>query len=283
MKAPSQTPHIKTARSTGAPTDAYFLNFQDSYKKAPLLVYLPGLDETGKALILLQTASFEQDFNVRSLVIPPDDLDDWDLLAAAVVALVKSELAEMPEQMPVYLCGESFGGCLALKVLLQAQGLFERVILVNSASSFHRVPWLNLGSSLFWLVPAPLYEFSSSLLVVNFLAPPDRISPAARQGLLDSMRSAPKKTLERRLALMRDFSVDEAWLRQVDCPVLLIGAQADRILPSVVEAYRLARIFPRSQVVILPHSGHACLVENSVNLDKIMRAHHFMPASAIPA
>lgn len=284
---------MTTASAVNAPTNTYLLNFQRGYINAPLLIYLPGLDETGKALISLQTASFEQDFNVRSLVIPPDDLDDWDLLAIAVIALVNNELAKMPQQMPVYLCAESFGGCLALKVLLKVQqqdqglaprkmgGLFERVILVNPASSFHRVLWLNLGSRLFSLVPAWLYELLSSLPVVNFLAPPDRLSPEARQGLLKSTRSAPKKTLQRRLALMRNFAVDEAKLSQIDCPVLLIGAQADRILPSVDEVYRLARIFPRSQVVILPYSGHACLVENGINLDQIMRAHHFMPPSAI--
>ncbi len=70
------------ASAIGAPTNAYFLSFQTGYLDAPLLVYLPGLDETGKDLISLQTASFEEDFNVRALVIPSDDLDDWDLLAA---------------------------------------------------------------------------------------------------------------------------------------------------------------------------------------------------------
>ena len=274
---------VTTAPSVGAPTNTYLLNFQSGYINAPLLIYLPGLDETGKSLISLQTASFEKDFNVRSLVIPPDDLDDWDLLADATIALVKDELAKLPESLPVYLCGESFGGCLALKVLLRADHLFERAVLVNPASSFHRVPWLTLGSSLFWLVPAPLYEFSSSLPVVSFLAPPDRISSAARQGLLESTRSAPKKTLQRRLALMRDFSVDEAKLRQVDIPVLLVGAGADRILPSVEEVHRLARIFVRSQVVILPHSGHACLVEKGVNLDEIMHAHSFITPLATSA
>lgn len=267
---------VTTAPSVGAPTNTYFLNFQSGYINAPLLIYLPGLDETGKSLISLQTASFEKDFNVRSLVIPPDDLDDWDLLADATIALVKDELAKLPESLPVYLCGESFGGCLALKVLLRADHLFERAVLVNPASSFHRVPWLALGSRLFWLVPEPLYEFSSSLPIVSFLASPDRISPAARQGLLESTRSAPKKTLQRRLALMRDFSVDEAKLRQVDIPVLLVGAKADRILPSVDEVHRLAGFFARSQVVILPHSGHACLVEKDVNLDEIMHAHSFI-------
>ncbi len=240
-----------------------------------MLVYLPGLDETGKALISLQTVSFEKDFNVRSLVIPPDDLDDWDRLADAAIALTRSELKKLPSHLPVYLCAESFGGCLALKILLRDDDPFDRIILSNSASSFHRVPWLNIGSQLFFLVPEWYYKLSANF-ALPFLAPPHRLSAEARQALLESTRSAPKRTLERRLALMRDFSVDEARLRQVTQPVLLIGSEQDRILPSVNEVYRLAKVFPHAQIVTLPHSGHACLVENGINLNEIMRAKNFM-------
>lgn len=267
-----------TASSLGATTDAYFLSFRKGYLNAPLVIYLPGLDETGQDLIRLQTASFEKDFNVRALVIPPDDLDDWEQLASAAIALIKNELTQTPNQLPIYLCGESFGGCLALKVLIQAPELFDRIILVNPASSFHRVGWLYWGASLFPLIPTLLYELASGLPVVSFLAPPDRISDEARQGLLASTRSAPKETLQRRLALMRDFSVDDSRLQKIEYPILLIGSQADQILPSVEEVYRLAKIFPQAQVVTLPHSGHACLVEKDVNLEEIMRANCFIPS-----
>ena len=277
---PSQ-PIITHLDST--PTDAYFLSFQKGYKEAPLLVYLPGLDETGADLISLQTASFQQDFNVRSLVIPPDDLDDWDELAASAIALTQHELAAMPDRLPVYLCGESFGGCLALKVLSIEADLFDRIVLVNPASSFRRVPWLNLGSQLFPLVPEFFYELSEKFAIVDFLAPPERLSPAAKRSLLASTRAAPKETLQRRLDLMREFLVDDAALRKIRCPVLLIGAQADRILPSVQEAHRLAKIFPHVQVVTLPHSGHACLVETGVNLDEIMRSRDFVSPARLPA
>lgn len=261
------------------PTDAYFLSFQSGYKEAPLLVHFPGLDETGKPLIALQTASFQADFNVRSLVIPPDDLDDWDTLAARAIALVKNELMQMPAHLPVYLCGESFGGCLALKVLLAAPALFDRIVLVNSASSLRRVPWLNLGIQLFPLVPAPLYNVLKRFSPVFFLASPRRLSPAACEGLMEPMRSAPKKTLLRRLLLMREFSIDESQLSKISHPVLLVGSRKDRILPSVREAYRLSKIFPRSQVVVLHHGGHACLVETGVNLYDIMRSHRFMSST----
>ena len=251
--------------------NAYFFSPQPSKPDRPLLIFLPGLDETGKEMIRLQTRSLDA-FDVRSFIIPPDDLDDWDSLAQTAIALTKAELALVPRKL-VYLCGESFGGSLALKVILKAPDLFNRIILVNPASSFHRVPWLDLGSLLFPLTPDFFYNFSA-ILSLPFLAPLNRLSPEARVALENSAKSAPKHTAQKRIAMMRNFKVDESRLQQINQPVLLIGSEKDRILPSVAEVKRLAKIFPHREIVTLPHSGHACLIETDINLYEIMKAHN---------
>ena len=261
-------------KSVGSASDGkpYFFNARSAYLDKPLLVYLPGLDETGKDLIDLQTASFEADFNVCSFIIPADNLEGWNTLAMRAIALILTEIKKLPSRQSVYLCAESFGGCLALEMLAEAPDLFDRVILVNSASSFHRVLWLTLGSRLLPWVPNAVFKLST-VFSLPFLAQIHRLASAARKALLSSTQSAPKQTLQWRLTLMRTFSIRKAQLRQVVCPVLLIGSAKDRILPSVDEALRLAQIFPQSQVVTLPLSGHAALVENEINLDEIMKAH----------
>lgn len=253
----------------------YFLTPQRSNPGYPLFVFLPGMDETGKDLMCIQTAGLETAFDVRCFVIPPDDLTTWDILAEKVVALTQAELETAPRSS-VYLCGESFGGCIALKVALREPQLFERIVLVNPASSFHRVPWLNLGTLLLPWVPELFYQISS-FTALPILAPLERLEPAARQALLKSVQSAPKKTASQRLSLLRQFDVDETQLHlTLTQPVLLIASKDDRLLPSVAEAQRLARIFPNAQVVTLPHSGHACLVEADVNLYEIMQAEKFL-------
>ncbi|MBV9388982.1 MAG: alpha/beta hydrolase [Chroococcidiopsidaceae cyanobacterium CP_BM_ER_R8_30] len=252
----------------------YFFNPGKSNPDAPLFVFLPGMDETGKELMRLQTASLEPAFDVRCFVIPPKDLTTWDKLAENVIALTQAELEKGP-RTSIYLGSESFGGCIALKVAVRVPQLFNRIVLINSASSFHRVPWLNLGSLLFPWVPTFAYNISS-FTALPFLAPLHRLSPAAREGLLKSVRSAPKKTANQRLTLMREFDIDENQLFQLTQPVLLIASQEDRILPSQAEAQRLAKIFPNARIVTLPHSGHACLVEADVNLLEIMKAEHFL-------
>ncbi|MGB3298086.1 MAG: alpha/beta hydrolase [Phormidesmis sp.] len=263
-------------------SQAYLLNDSKTFLDGkPLLFYFPGLDETGRDLIDIEVASLAADFNVRALIVPAKDLDDWDQLAASAIALIKDELSHLPGSLPVYLCAESFGGCLALTALLQAPDLFDLVILVNSASSLSRVVHINIGSRLLPFVPQALYDFSTNFAIA-FLAPPQRLSPAGKKGLIASTRDTPKSTLQWRIDLMRDFTLtpaDKSKLRQIDRPVLILGSKQDRILPSVEEAQRLAKIFSHSQVVVLPDSGHACLAEKDFDLDAILRERGFITAA----
>lgn len=266
----------------------YFLTPQPSNPSYPLLVFIPGMDETGKELMCIQTAGLEAAFDVRCFVIPPNDLTNWDEMTEELATLTQIELEKVPrrhlrerrevacrETSPVYLCAESFGSCLALKVLEKFPQLFTNIILINSASSFHRVPWLNLGSLLLPYTPQLFYKISS-FLSLPFIANLSRVSPVASLALLKSTSSAPKKTANQRLSLMKEFDIDENKLSQITQPVLLIASREDRLLPSEAEAQRLSNIFPNSQIITLPNSGHACLVQNDVNLYKILLSANFI-------
>ncbi|HLO83961.1 MAG TPA: alpha/beta hydrolase [Nostocaceae cyanobacterium] len=261
----------------------YFLTPKLSNHNYPLFVFLPGMDETGKELVYIQTAGLEAAFDVRCFVIPPNNLTNWDEMTEEVANLTEMELKKYPrrqavacgETSAVYLCAESFGGCLALKVLEKFPQLFTRIILINSASSFHRVPWLNFGSLLFPHTPEFFYKISS-FLSVPFLVNIKRVSANGSQAILKSTSSAPRKTANQRLALMREFNIDEKKLAQITQPVLLIASENDRLLPSKFEARRLNSIFPNSQMITLPHSGHACLVETDINLYQILLSTNFI-------
>jgi len=82
-----------------------------------------------------------------------------------------------------------------------------------------------------------------------------------RQDLLKTMRSVPPETVLWRLSLVKEFDVDETQLRQLTQPVLVIASALDRLLPSITEARRLVKILPNAQMVVLPYSGHTCLLE----------------------
>ncbi|HEY9640808.1 MAG TPA: alpha/beta fold hydrolase [Coleofasciculaceae cyanobacterium] len=257
------------------PHHPYFFSPFQSHPDRPLFIFLPGMDETGKDLMTLQVAQLDTVFDVRCFVIPADTLDSWDALAQQLIALTQTELKKTPRQ--VYLCGESFGGCLVLNVLIQMPELFDRIILINPASSFHRILWLVLGSFLLNWTPQFFYDVAS-VLSLPFLSQLARLDATARQALMKAAQDAPKQTSEQRLELLRRFRIDEGKLQKIIQPVLLIGSQEDHLLPSVDEAHRLARLFPNAQVVILPDSGHACLVETDVSLVKILQDANFLLA-----
>ncbi len=255
-----------------------FLTPKTLRPSCPLFVFLPGMDGTGQ-LLRTQTEGLEARFDVRCLAISPDDLTSWDELAQQVVELVKGELSkgQQPDQPPrsVYLCGESFGGCLAMKVAVLAPELFQRIILVNPASSFNRRPWISWGSQLSRYLPEVAYRFSS-VTFLPLLASLDRIAPDDQQALIQAVRSVPQKTSIWRMSLLHHFRVPRQQLGQLTQPTLIIASAEDKLLPSLPEAYRLKRAFHKAYVVVLPESGHSCLLESGVNLYEMMKTHGFL-------
>lgn len=243
----------------------------------PLLVYLPGMDGTGQ-LLRSQTAGLEAGFDVRCLALPRKDLNTWDVLTKSVLDLIHAEL-EKSSQRPVYLCGESFGACLAMEVAIQAPHLFKRIILINPASAFRLRPWLTWASQLTYLVPSELYDVGA-LGLLPFLASLPRISRSDRHELLKTMRSVPPETVLWRLSLLREFEVDEEQLSRLTQPVLLIAGGSDRLLPSVTEVKRIANILSNTKIVVLPNCGHACLLEEDINLYEILKDNDFLESKA---
>ncbi|MEA5600979.1 alpha/beta hydrolase [Nostoc sp. UHCC 0252] len=243
----------------------------------PLLVYLPGMDGTGQ-LLRSQTAGLETGFDVRSLALPRKDMNTWDVLTKSVLDLIHAEL-EKSSRRSVYLCGESFGGCLAMKVAIQAPHLFKRIILINPASSFHLRTWLSWASQLTYLVPSGLYDVGA-LGLLPFLASLPRISRSDRHELLKTMRSVPAETVLWRLSLLREFEIDQEKLSRLTQPVLLIAGGSDRLLPSVTEVKRIGDILPNNKIVVLPDCGHACLLEQDINLYEILKDNDFLENNA---
>jgi len=69
-----------------------------------------------------------------------------------------------------------------------------------------------------------------------------------------------------RLNLLRQFPVDSIVSELIDLSVVLIAGEVDRLLPSVFEVRILQRLLPKSKLVLLPGSGHACLLERDLYL-----------------
>lgn len=250
-----------------------FLKPQKINSEAPLFVYLSGMDGTGK-LLRVQMECLQQTFDVRCVAIPAHNLQGWDTLVDRVIDLIAAELKERSHPS-IYLCGESFGGCLAMKVAVRSPFAISGLILSNPASSFSQQPLFGVAPTATSWVPEFLLR-SSAIALLPFLAALGRIAPRDRRDLLRAMQSLPPKTLSWRLSLLRDFQIKEEELRRFRSPVLLIAGAGDRLLPSVAEAQRLARHFPNAQIAILPDSGHACFLETDTQLYEILKTYRFL-------
>lgn len=235
----------------------------------PLLVLLPGMDGTGD-LYGLQLPGLAAHFDLRCLTIPPDDLSSWDALAQAVIRLIRADR----NSGPVYLCGESFGACLALEIVARAPRLASHLVLVNPASSFYRLPWLGWVAPVTpWLAPV-LYQASTAATLL-LLAALHRMAKVQQQALLAAMQSVSQPSAAWRLDLLAQFRFHPRMLPSL--PTLVVASAQDRLLPSVDEAQRLAEYLPQTQVHILPHSGHTCLLETGVSLVALLDAARFLP------
>lgn len=241
----------------------------------PLFIYLPGMDGTGK-LLHRQVKKLSQFFKVCCLSFSQDDCSSWNTLVAQTISLIQKELDHHPKFSSVYLCGESFGGCLAIKLALKSPELIKKMILINPASSFTRLPLLSWGSELIQWVPDVLHQ-TSTLGLLPFLAALERMETKDYQTLLKAMQSVSPLVVSCRLRLLRDFNVNEAQLKQLTQPILTVASDGDRLLPSVTEGKRLVNCFPNSNLVVLPDSGHACLLETEVDLTKLLQNYNFLP------
>ena len=253
-----------------------FLKPKTVKKDYPLFIFFPGMDGTGK-LLHTQADSLETYFDLRCLSIANNNFHDWDTLAIQVIDLIEQELKEKKENT-VYLCGESFGGCLALKVSSLAPQLCQKLILVNPASSFNQRPLLSFGIPITQWLPDFLHQ-PSTLGLLPFLASLSRIEQSDRHSLLKIMQSVPSQTVSWRLSLLRDFSLSKEDLNRLTQPTLILASGSDLLLPSIAEARRLSQHLHQAQTIILPDSGHACLIEKDIKLDSILQNYQFLEPS----
>lgn len=236
------------------------------------------MDGTGK-LFDRQASNLERCFDVRRLSIPVDDLTDWQPLVAKIVALIQIEMGTGTPHRSVYVCGESFGGCLALKLATEAPHVCERLILINPASSFQQRLWLRWGVSLTPLMPPALYS-TSCITLLPFLAALNRIESSDALALLQTMQSVEFTTAMWRISLLDRFKIDLDQLQQIKQPTLIISSGSDRLLPSEAEGKLLHRWIPDSRRHFIPQGGHAVLLERAVHLDEILDKYGFLPESS---
>jgi pimeloyl-ACP methyl ester carboxylesterase len=240
----------------------------------PLLVMLPGLDGTGK-LFVSQMASLSHYFDVRCLRIPENNRQTWQSLAHSVI----EQIVQMHDDRPVYVCGESFGGCLALQIAMDAPKILSHLTVINPASALRHQAWLRWTTQYADYVPEWLFKASGTIalpLLANF----DRIGPEERSLFINTVQPISQACVTWRLGMLHAFEAQPERLRNVTVPTALLASGRDRLFPSDREANLLKQYLPNAKTYALPHSGHVCLLENDVDLTDCLKALDHLPVTA---
>ncbi|XP_068659847.1 phytyl ester synthase 1, chloroplastic-like [Aristolochia californica] len=258
-------------------------------KGAPLLLFLPGIDGVGLGLILHHKA-LGKAFEVRCMHIPAYDQTPFEGLVKFVEDTVRCEQILSPN-MPIYLVGDSFGGCLALAVAARNPTIDLILVLANPATSFGNsplqpvLPLLELLPKEFHVTVPYLLSFIMGdpvkLAMANIESglPPlqtlDELSKSLTSMLPRLSRLAdiiPKETLTWKLRLLKSASAyANSRLHAVKAEVLVLVSGEDKMLPSKDEAERLGRTLSNCTVRYFKDNGHSILLEDGIHLLTIIK------------
>ncbi|MGK7888196.1 MAG: alpha/beta fold hydrolase [Leptolyngbyaceae cyanobacterium] len=237
----------------------------------PLFLFLPGMDGTPLSMNQ-QFAGLKSAFDLHCLSIPNHNATPWRGFVDQVVAHAKFERHRHPDR-PIYLCGESFGGCLALQVVAEAPTLFAGLVVINGASAFSQQVWQAWIPTVVQQMSVPIYQLAANVLL-PLLLDAERVTAQNCAALLHAIKGIAPESAAWRLSLLAKAQIQERSLQAFTAPTLLIASGQDQLLPSVTEAQRLASYFSQAEVVTLAKSSHACLLENEVNLSDILQQAH---------
>ncbi|TYG80992.1 hypothetical protein ES288_D02G261600v1 [Gossypium darwinii] len=256
---------------------------------SPLLLFLPGLDGVGMGLILHHKA-LGKVFKVQCLHIPVQDQTPFEELVKLVEEAIRLEHASRPNT-PIYLVGDSFGGCLALAVAARNPTIDLVLILANPATSFGRsqlqplFPILEaFPDGLHVTIPYLLSLVMGEPVKMATVGIEGRLSPlqkieqlsgnlTALLPLLSGMANIiPKETLVWKLKLLKTASAyTNSRLHAVKAEVLVLASDKDNMLPSQDEAQRLMNSLSNCKVRRFKDNGHTLLLEDSLNLLTIIK------------
>ncbi|KAK1441125.1 hypothetical protein QVD17_06963 [Tagetes erecta] len=289
----NQSKHLLTNSDGGPPR--WFSPVECRYRldNAPLLLSLPGVDGTGISL-LLHHHRLGEIFDIWCLHIPTTDRTPFTDVVKLVVRTIKSENERFPNR-PIYLVGESIGGCLALAVAARIPHIDLVLVLANPATSF--------GKSLLQpLIPIlktlpdhvrPGLPYIMSLVTG---VPSKMLTSAAKKGLpsqqtitdlsegvasLFSYLSYVGDALTVEVVLWKLKMLESACaytnscLHCVSAQTLILSSGNDQLLPSLEEGERLRKTLRKCQIRTFSDSGHALFLEEDFDLVTVIKGAGF--------
>ncbi|XP_021845114.2 phytyl ester synthase 2, chloroplastic isoform X2 [Spinacia oleracea] len=251
-------------------------NFYSKPKEPlPLLLYLPGIDGTGIGL-LRQHHKICQIFEVWCLHIPLVDRTPFSELVKLVEGTVRSEYKLSPNR-PIYLIGESVGGCLALAVAANNPHIDLMLIVANPATSFGRSK-LQLLKPLLASMPSQFFHGGDVMSMLKDAVLKIFPQPQVLEDIFEAFHTIISyysvvtnilsvSTLLWKIEMFMTASAyANSRLHAVKAPTLILSSGKDRLLPSLEEGERLIRVLSNCDIRKFKDNGHFLFLEDGVDL-----------------
>ncbi|KAH8959580.1 hypothetical protein BDL97_06G084000 [Sphagnum fallax] len=265
----------------------------DDDNDRPLLLYVPGMDCTGKGIASQLPTLAAAGYDIRCVYIPSDNRSTWQELVQMVCHLLQKEVEEDEEGIEttrkqqqqrqhrrhLTVVGESFGACLAIRLALASPSLITHLVLINPATNFaQNNPLVSFCAStgLLAFFPQTLYQIAQDLML-PLMVKRNRVSIKDHETLLSPIDFVPAECGAWRFSMLNDSTgLSDVDIQSINMPTLLFASAKDWVLPSMAECARLQCLLPNAKRVILPESGHTALLEHSIDLAKMLQTHGFV-------
>jgi pimeloyl-ACP methyl ester carboxylesterase len=221
-------------------------------KTRPRLVYLPGIDGTGR--LLYRQKRLDDEYDVRCVSYPQDQPNTYAELAAL------GEAALEPEGGIVL--AESFGGAVALTLALKRPDLVRRLVLVNTFAYFPRRPLISLLAFLGKYFPRSPGSPWTRILRGRLFFPPDT-SQQEQDIWWDHTADVPMWAYGMRFGMLAKIDL-RARLPEIDIPTIVFVSPNDRVVPPPAGRL-LAKRLPKARLIEMP-AGHAAMIQPDVDI-----------------
>jgi len=224
------------------------------------LLYLPGLDGTGR--LLFRQTDLNRSYRVLCQSYTQDRKTTYEELAEKAA----SRLVDEGINRPAVIVAESFGGAVGMTLALLHPEKIERLVLVNTFAWYPRRLLIRLAT----VVGALTRSKPSPAFTRRFRAPfffsPD-IDRDVRRHFWEQTADVPVRAFWRRACMIAKLDLRPR-LAEIQTPTLVLVSPNDRVVPSK-SGRELAAQLPHAELVEIP-SRHAALVHPSVNLAELL-------------
>jgi pimeloyl-ACP methyl ester carboxylesterase len=232
----------------------------------PLLVYVPGLDGTGR--LLFNQPGLDDAFDVlrvRYDVPGPDQTDHPDTYEE-LADLVAGQMREAGRGRSWSVLAESFGGAVGMTLALRHPELVERLLLVNTFAHYPE-RWLIRPLALLALFAPPFPAHAATRRVRSrFFFPPD-VPLRLRDEVWSRTADVPLRAMARRVRMLCALDMRGA-LPDLRVPALVIAAPNDHVVSAACGRHLAARL-PQARL-LEPPVGHAALIHPRVSILKLL-------------